>query len=299
MNIIEKNVKIKHKKFPCRIHFSPKAKYIFVTHHGILSKNSAFWTFENWIKNKATIISFDARVNGNNKMRASRMSTTYVRDFRDIIFWVKKEYPNIPIVTLGSSWGATIVIQYAKKYGTKHVFKNIAWSIPFNFLSNNKTENNNENDEKAKIEKKLTTKKWGYIWKFFIMLTMNINAKSYTKIDINKITKNKIIIRANRLSELQPTPVKLFWAAYKSILMSNWNLKKINKDKNKNQFLYIQSTKDSYLTQKKLKKLRQNTGYGVDVKYLDEGTHAFQWEIKNNLNHRVFEIILNWLKKNK
>lgn len=302
METINRTIKFNNKEFPGRIHIGDKPKYIVVTHHGMLSNNTSFRYLENWIGENGIVVNYDVRVNGKNKMKASRMASTYVRDFRDVIRWAKNKYPNIPVITLGSSIGAAVVTSYAKKYGVKEVYKNIAWSIPYNFISGEEaSEAINKTKEKVNQYEELGIKEptiLTWIWKFSLMIFFNINSKAYVKIDLNRTADNKILSRINKINKPEATPVKLFYASGKLIWTANRNLRKINK-KNNQEFLYIQSTKDSYLTDKKLKQLKKWTGCGVKTYYLDEGKHAFQWENKSGLNIRVFKMVWNWLETNK
>ena len=296
MEIKKTLIKYKNKEIPSKIYIGNKPQYIFVTHHGLISNKNSFRYFERFIKEKAIVVNYDARLNGENKMRASRMSSTYVRDLRDVIRWSKINYPNIPIVTIGSSWGATVVIAYAKKYSNKETYKNIAWSIPFNFTKSEDSKEENNKEKKIKDIKNIETTYFGYFWKFLIMILFNINAKSYTQIDLNQITNNKTIKRLSKRQGVKPTPVKLFWSALKSIFSSNRNLKKID-NRNSEDFLYFQSLIDVYFNDKQLSKLKKLNGKGVKVIFLKEGKHALQWEEENNLNNKVFEIIMKWLNK--
>lgn len=300
MELIKTTIKFNNKEFPGRVHVGSKPEYIFVTNHGMLSNNTSFRHFEKWIGEKGIVVNYDIRVNGKNTMRASRMSSTYVRDLRDVIRWAKKEYPGIPVVTIGSSLGASIVIAYANKYGTKEVFKNVAWSIPYNFISGEEaTETVKETKEKVNQYQELGIKEptmFTWAMKFALMLPFNINTKAYVKIDLDRTANNKALSRLNRMNKPAATPVKLFYASGKLIWSSNRRLKYINNRNDQQEFLYFQSTVDSYLTKKKLEQLKKVTGKGVKVNYLDEGKHAFQWETENSLNERVFQMIINWLK---
>ena len=300
MNTIKIEININKKSFPGRIHIGDKPKYIFVTHHGMLSNNTSFRYFEKWLGENAIVVNYDARCNGENKMRASRMAGTYVRDLRDVIRWAKKEYPNIPVVTLGSSIGASVVIAYAKKYGTREVYKNIAWSVPYNFISGEEAQETvKETKEKVKNNDDLGIKepsKLQWANKFIWMILFNLNLKAYVKIDLDRTANNKTLSRLNRMNKPKATPVKLFYASGKLIWTSNKNIKKINKGTDE-KLLYFQSTKDSYLTPKKLEQLKKWTGNGTKMILMDEGKHAFQWETENNLNERVFEMLTEWLNK--
>lgn len=293
-------IKINNKEFPGRVHVGSKPKYLFVTHHGLLSNNTSFRYFEKWIGENGIVVNYDMRVNGENKMRASRMASTYIKDLRDVIRWAKKEYPDIPVVTIGSSIGASVVIGYAKKYGTNEVYKNVAWSIPYNFISG---EEANEQIDKTKKEAKQLEEvgfkeptKLTWANKFFWMILFNLNTKAYAKIDLDRTANNKTLSRLNKMNKPKATPVKLFYASGKLIWTSNKKINKINK-RSENEFLYFQSTIDSYLTKKKLEQLKKITGKGVNAIFLDKGKHAFQWETENNLNERVFQKVLDWLNK--
>lgn len=294
-------IEFNNKKFPGRVHIGNEPKYLFVTHHGILSNNTSFRYLEKWLGESAIVVNYDARVNGQNKMRASRLASTYVRDLRDVIRWSKQQYPNIPVVTIGSSWGAAVVASYAYKYSTKEVYKNVAWSIPYNFISSRESkEVQNETKEKINKYKELGIKeptKLTWAIKFLLMLSTNINVKAYVKIDLTKTANNKILAKINKIKKPVATPIKLFYATGKLILSANRKLKSINKNKEE-EFLYIQSTIDSYITEKKIKQLKKWTGNGVKTYYLNEGKHAFQWENESGLNLKVFDMVIQWLNLN-
>lgn len=297
MNLINKVIKINNKEFPVRIHEGEKPEYVFVTHHGMLSNKTSFRYLEKYLGETAIVVNYDARVNGDNKMRASRMMGTYTRDLRDVVRWSKEHYPNVKVVTLGSSWGASVVIDHARKYSNE-IFKAVAWSVPYKFahgedaVETSKKANSKENKE-ATIKETTT---WGYAWRFMLMLMFNINTKSYTKIDLTKTANNKALARINRMNKPKATPVKLFYATYKHIMTSNKNMIKIDNKNRESELLYFQSTIDGYLDPKKLDKLKQHSSNGLALNILDEGKHAFQWETENKLNERVFQMMLNWLK---
>ncbi|NQZ65592.1 MAG: alpha/beta hydrolase [Mycoplasmatales bacterium] len=300
MEKITEHITYKKKELPVRVHIGNNPKFIFVTHHGLLSNNTSFRYLEKWVGESGIVVNYDARSHGSNKMKASRFGFTYVNDFRDIVRWTKKRFPNIPIITIGSSWGASIVAGYAKKYGVTEVFKNVAWSIPYNFLF---SEESKEAQKKDKDEidqyKKLQIKKptiFSWTWKMIVVILTNFNTKEYVKLDLQRTANNDTLNRMNKINKPKPTPVKLFYSAGKLILISNRRLKKINKNENA-EFLYIQSTMDTYLTKNKLKQVKKWTGKGVESMFLNEGKHAFQWEVKNNLNEKVFQIVVDWATK--
>ena len=300
MDLLKKDIEINKKIFPARIHVGDNPKYVFITNHGMLSNNTSFRYFEKWLGEDGIVVNYDIRTNGQNKMRSSRMAGTYVRDLRDVIKWTKNKYKNLPIITIGSSLGASIVLAYAKKYGNKDVYKHIAWSIPYNFVSGeeavetaNKTKKEIAENEKAKFKEPT---KFSWAMKFFIMIFTNYNAKAYVKINLERTADNKTLKRINRMNKPKATPVKLFYASGKLIFCSNRYMKKINKREN-NQALYFQSTKDSYLTNKNLKKIKNNTGTGVKLILMNKGKHAFQWENENGLNIKVFEDIKKFINK--
>lgn len=305
MELINDVAKIGKKEFPVRIHKGEKPEYLIVTHHGLLSNKTTYRYLEKWAEERAIIVSYDARVNGDNKLRASRMMSTYTRDLKDVVQWAKGMYPGIKVITLGSSWGAAVVVDFARKYPTI-ADKNVAWSIPYDMFG---AEEGKETQAKAaeavkelnkEVGKPLVkeTTHLGYAWRFALMLSLNINTKSYTKIDLDKTAANKALARINKIVKPQATPVKLFWATFKSVARVFKNFEKINKAE-KHEFLYIQSTIDSYLKSNSLEKLKSVTGQGVDVIYLNEGRHAFQWEKENDLNVRVFQMVFDWLEINK
>lgn len=296
-------ININKKVIPTRIYEGKTPKYIFVTHHGMLSNKTSFRYFEKWVENKAVVISYDARCNGQNNLRASRRTKTYVNDLRDVVRWAKEKYPKIPIVTIGSSWGAAIVSHYAKIYGTRDTYKNVAWSIPYAFATSQeaKKEINKNNETIKKVDDKVKVKqtgKFGFTWRMLVMLFFNINTKAYVKIDLEKTANNKALNRLNTLNKPSSTPIKLFWTSGIEIIKANKYLKKIDKKGAKNNFLYIQSLKDSYLKPKKLKQLKKWTNNnGVKTLFLNEGQHAFQWETENNVNIKVFKMVIDFLKE--
>lgn len=297
MKVINKIIKVKRKSFPIRIYEGDKPQYLIVTHHGILSNKMSWRYLEKWVNERAIVFNYDARVNGENKLRPSRHPNTYVRDLRDVISYAKKCYPHLPIITLGSSWGATVVISHAQKYGDT-IFKAVAWSIPYAFSKGeDKTKKNKdlsqvENKEQTKIKE---TSKAMYAWKFFWMIFFNFNTKTYTKIDLGMTANNKALARINRLAKPKATPVKLFYSTWLLILRANKNIKKVNNKYEPTKLLYLQSTVDLYLKPKKLEELKKCNGQGAKLHILNEGRHAFQWEKENNLNERVFQIVWNWI----
>ena len=297
MELINKIIKTNNKEFPTRIHQGDNPDYIFVTHHGMLSNKTSWRYFEKFMKEKAIVISYDARVNGDNKLRPSRLKSTYTRDLRDVVRWAKIEYPGIKVVTLGSSWGASIVVDHCKKYNDE-IYKSIGWSVPYRFTEG---EDAVETSTKAKSKenKEVVVKETGtlgYAWRFFFMLFMNINTKSYTKIDLTKTADNKALARMNRMNKPKATPVKLFWATYKSIKSSNKTMVKINNKFEESEMLYFQSTVDDYLDPAMLEELKLNSSKGLKLEVLNKGKHAFQWENENGVNEIVFNKMLEWLK---
>ena len=293
---INTEIKINNKTFPARIHEGEKPQYVFVVHHGLLSNKTSFRYFEKWLGDRAILIGYDARVNGDNQLRASRMSSTYARDLRDVIKWAKQEYKDIPVVTLGSSWGANVVIDYAAKYGNQETFKNVAWSIPFNFMSGEEATEVRTESKKVEEPAIKQTNRFGYAWRFILMILFNINTKALAKVDLEKTANNRALARINRMNKPKKTPVKLFYAVGKSLLTVFKKLNKINKQ-DKHSFLYIQSKVDSYLRSKDLNKLKSIDNNGLDIVYMDKGKHAFQWETEDKLNEKVFQVVWDWLNK--
>ena len=297
MELINQIITTNKKRFPARIHKGNKPEYIFVTHHGMLSNKTSWRYFEKYIMENAIVVSYDARVNGDNTLRASRFKSTYTKDLRDVVRWAKTEYPGIKVVTLGSSWGASIVIDHCKKYN-EEVYKSIAWSVPYRFTEGEDAVET-ATTAKSKENKEVVVKETGtlgYAWRFFFMLFMNFNTKSYTKIDLTKTADNKALARINRMNKPKATPVKLFWATYKSIRSSNKSMVKINKKFKESELIYFQSTVDTYLDPSKLEELKLNSSNGLKLEILNKGKHAFQWEVENGVNKIVFNTMIKWLK---
>ncbi|MCR8612912.1 MAG: alpha/beta hydrolase [Mycoplasma sp.] len=287
-------IRYNNKQFNLKIVKGSK-EYVFVTLHGIQSNNTSWRYLEKWLNERATVINFDARCNGQDKKRASRMHSTYVRDLRDVVLWTKREYQKSKIIVIGSSWGAAVGMHFANKY-SHLVHKIVLWSIPQNIFTSEEAKQNKEVSKKNNEGKIAVTSNFEYAWKLLVMLLFNINTKAYTKIDLDRTANNKTLSRMNKMKKPEATPVKLFYAAWKNIFLSWRIIKKINKGTDR-KLLYIQSTKDEYATDKKMKFIRKNTGEGIEYIELDKGKHAFQWETKDDLYKDVFKMVFNFIQK--
>lgn len=280
--------KINKKTFPIQVHHGKKPEYLFITHHGIMSSTISWKYFNNWVKDRAIVVSFDARVNGKNHMKAARLSRVYRDDFRDVVRWAKKKFPNLVVVVLGSSWGSSVVAEYMQKYYYE-VEKAIIWSFPYNFLKNNSEIKKDNGKKQSKLN---------YIWKFGLMLLFNINTKILMKMNLENTGNNRALERLNRIKKPKPVSTKIFWAACKSIKNSNKTLRKINRQHKNTKLVYFQSKQDSFLKNKKLKEIENIKKSGVEIRFFNEGKHAFQWDQKNNHNVLFFESMWGWLENN-
>ena len=267
---------------------------IFITCHGLQSNKTSFRYFEKWLDKRATVINFDIRTNGDDKKRATRMQSTYTRDLRDVVLWAKSKYMGSKIVLLGSSWGASLVLNFMKSHSSL-VYKCIAWSIPHNIFSSEEAKNNNK-VAKTKDKDLEVTSNFGFAWRIILMVLFNINFKSYTKIDLDRTANNKALKRLNSMQKPKATPVKLFYSTWKSIVWSWHSMKMINK-KLQRSTLYIQSSIDSYATRDKLDFIRQHTGKGIKYIELAKGKHAFQWELEDDLYIEVFEMVWDFINQ--
>ena len=294
MNISNQVTIINKKEFPLRIMGNENSEYVYLLHHGLLSKKESWIPFEKLGINKYLFISFDARGNEGSNLNPSRFVSTYINDLKDIVMWVKKNYPTKKIIVAGSSWGASVVIKFARKYN-ELVHKVIAWSIPHKIFGSDETINAIEN---TKTKKKDTSTIWQMIVAFFWMFFFNINTHIKIKINYEKTTKNKTLIRLGKLKTFNSVSTKYLWSVQKILKPSIRAIKYLNK-KSKIKILYIQSTHDTYGSKKTYKYLEKNTNNNVDYLLINEFFHAFHWEQTNKLNVRIFNTLRNWINTNK
>lgn len=268
-------------------------KILFITHHGLKSNNTSWRYFERWINGKYPILSFDARSNGKDKKRATRMHWTYVRDLRKIILWAKEKYRNHKIILLGSSWGASVVLNLERKYPNL-VDYTIAWSIPHKMFRSEDAINNIDAAKNNKISENKITTNYGYTWRLILMLIFNINFKVITKIDLERTANNKLLARMNKIQKPSPTPIKLFYSCWKSIHASYKSIKVINK-RDYQKVYYLQSKGDSYFKKTKVDFIVKNVGCGIKYKEFAKKMHAFQWETEENFNYKFFKMIFSFI----
>ena len=291
MKIEDKIQVINKKKIPVRICGNENSEYIFILNHGVLSKKESFRPLEKMGGDKYLYVSFDARGNEGSSLKPSRFTSKYVNDLRDIVLWVKERYLNKKIVVIGSSWGAAIVLEFAKKYNTL-VHKIVGWSIPHRTFGSDNYNNGLKNSKNKKDSSSLLY----MIFAFLIMFLTNINTYIKIKIDHQKTTTNKLLIRMGRMKKYDLVSTRYIWVVWKSLIGSIKKVKNLNK-KSKVKILYIQSLHDSYGDNKVYEFLKENTGNRVDYLLANEFFHALHWEKSNYLDKRMFDTIIAWVKK--
>lgn len=295
MLISNKNEIINNKEVPIRITGNAQSKYIYLLNHGLLSKKESFTPFEKWANDKYLSVSFDARGNEGSLLAPSKFGYKYVNDIRNVVIWLKKKYPNKKIVVVGSSWGAAVVIKFAKRYG-QLVHRVISWSIPHKTFSSNAALATLE--DATTTSNKDVSNKWWIGWAFFWMLTLNINTKIKLKIDYEKTAHNKMLARLGKMKTFNIVSTRYIWSAWRILISAIKSIKYLNK-KSKVKILYIQSSNDSYGYDRTYKFLDKNTGKQVEYLLIDEFFHALHWEVTNNFNIRMFDAVTNWVESGK
>ena len=293
-----KIIEINNKKFPVRVVGNSNSEYIFVNNHGVLSSKESYIPMEKWGANKYLFLSYDARSSNNNSLLpASRFVNTYIEDLKDLIIWIKEKFPHKKIILIGSSWGASLVISFTRKYGNL-IYKCVSWSIPHKIIASTNAKNAIFKDKKSAETKSKNDSILKMTIKFIMMLLFNINTFFKLKIDIDKTSSNEALQRIHKLKKYDMASTKYIWAVYKNIKKAIKDIKYLNEHKISN-VLYIQSLLDGYGKKKTFEYLEKNTNNYVSYLLINEFFHAAHWEGKNNLNIRILNLIENWVLTNK
>lgn len=245
--------------------------YILIS--GLNGTRNTIAFFNKEIFKNSTIISFDARAQGENKNKSSRYYKKYVNDFREILIELKNDekFKNINEWNIiGESWGGALAILYMNKYGEidNIINKVRIWNVPYKIKDVSPV----HGWEKFKNTIKI----------MFTFIT-NIDTKTINRPN-NKLINNKIIIRMlNLKNDIVFSRVTI--AAWRSFKKS-W--KSFNKIWDKFNIKYMQTSEDVLNDINLIKRFAQ---INKNIYFLQCGYHVAS--LDNNVADKLFSWIIN------
>ncbi len=248
---------------------SNKVGYIFVG--GLNATLSAVRLFKCDQFKNATIISFDARAQGDNKNKGTRNWKRYVQDVRYFINTItkKKEYSHIKQWNLlGESWGSSLCVLYMKLFGLKDSIINqvLIWNMPYSIVDISNKDRKEKNSDVRKT-----------------MLTFFFGIETQTKNKVNEIlVDNPFVIRMFKMKNnalVNTTPTLAAWRSFKR----GW--KYFNKCKT-DKIHYMQSSEDVLCNWKFMDKAMRKNKY---ITKIQGGTHILILDVKQR------DTLLDWI----
>ncbi len=237
-----------------------------------LNGNSNFIKyFSNDCFDDVFLISYDPRAQANNKLKPSQKFKKYLSDLDKIINKYLEENQNIKeIYLIGESWGSCLAFLYNKYYPNK-VKGTLGWNMPYEIVDTSKKEDNNF---MLKLKVVVTLLTW-----------IDTEEKSIlTEEMTNNAALRRLIINSRRL-KLSNKVIIASWRSFKK----SWKYFLKNKD-NQN-FLYIQSKDDILKSKKIFKKIKSKN----NIIFLEEGTHLLSFDI--NVSNQLFSLIKKFIEK--
>lgn len=269
-------INIKNNKYAIpfsAINHNEKNEIAYILISGLNGTRNTIAFFNGEIFKDCTLISFDARAQGENKNKSSRFYKKYIEDIRNIILELKNtdKFKNIKKWNIiGESWGGALSILYMDKYGKKDniINKVRIWNVPY------------------KIKDVAPVKGWEKFKntvKIIFTYITNIDTKTINKPNELLINNRMIIRMLNLKNDTVYSRVTL--AAWKSFKRS-W--KKFNNIYNNFDIKYMQTGKDALCNMQIINKFSMKNN---KIYFMNDGYHVAS--LDDNVALDLFEWIIN------